>query len=69
MYELLAWSLIFSAIFAMVDQIYKHADIIFRIACKTCITAFLCACLWAIVYIQNNAEEFAERLEKVRTQL
>jgi len=53
----------------MVDQIYKHADIIFRIACKTCITAFLCACLWAIVYIQNNAEEFAERLEKVRTQL
>ena len=69
MWYLLGWGLVFAIVFLLVDRIYKHADLIFRIMCKTCVTTFLCACLWACIYIQNNAEEFAQHVHKVRTQL
>jgi len=66
MWHILGWGLVFGILFFIVDKLYKHADVILRVACKTCTTAFLTACLWALIYIQNNAEDLRE---KVRTQL
>ena len=69
MWYVAGWGLVFIIVFYIVDSIYKHADVIFRVACKLCTTTFLCACLWALIYIQTHAEDVATRFEKMRTQL
>ena len=60
--------LVFIIVFCIVDRIYKHADVIFRVACKLC-TPPSYAHAWALIYIQTHAEDVATRFEKMRTQL